>query len=460
MNPHSAPCKHPAKLIGLLILLALALAAAYGPHATGISVQPPDSPDAENPKPPPDAFWRLPLRVQLAQEQTEADGVPANNTATAETLVDFADLTITKKAAQSLVAPGTTFTFSLVVKNKSAFAVDVTVTDDLPAELTLVNCAATGNGLCGGSASSVGVSFSQFAGGSSEAVLLTVRVSPSATEGTLITNTASVSSPVLDPDTSNNSSTASVTVTTVPILQKSNGLIAFERTFFPIIQETSGIYTVKPDLTDEKLFPGVPINSQAGKPEWSPDGSRLAFQIFDHSSGLNEIKVINSDGTGLAKLVDNVSERNRGITWSPNGSQIAYIGSGGPSEDTLYTIHIANADGSGSYRLPGSPTSLWAVDWSPDGTKFVYSNAEEIFVINTDGTGKQQLTTQQATQNGSTADFDPRWSPDGTKILFTRYLSTIAGTTHLMNADGSNVRKLFNFEAYAPRWSPTGAPSC
>ena len=204
------------------------------------------------------------------------------------------------------------------------------------------------------------------------------------------------------------------------------------------------------------MFPGIPINSGAGTPEWSPDGTKLAFQIFNDSSRLNEIKVINADGTGLVNIVNNVSERNRTLTWSPNGSQIAYIGAGGPSEDTLHTIHIANADGSGSYRLPGSPTFLWAVDWSPDGTRFVYSNATEIFVINADGTGKQQLTTVQQTQNGSTADYDPRWSPDGTKILFTRYKGTVFGSTHLMNADGSNLRKLFNFDSYSPYWSPDG----
>jgi uncharacterized repeat protein (TIGR01451 family) len=378
---------------------------------------------------------------------------PANNTATAETLVDNADLSITKKAAQSLVAPGSTFTYSLLVKNKSAVPADVIVTDNLPAGLTLTKCTATGNGACGAGGT---VTFSPLAGGASETVLLTVAVSASATEGTVISNTASVNSPIPDPDTSNNSSTASVTVAALPVLQKSNGRIAFDRFVTAFGQPPSGIYTAKADLTDEKLFPGIPTNSNAGNPEWSPDGSKLAFQIFNDSTRLNEIKVINADGTGLLKVAEDVSALNRGFTWSPNGSQIAYIGSGGPSEDTLDTIHIANSDGSGSYRLPGSPASLWAVDWSPDGTKFVFSNAHELFVINTDGTGKQQLTTVQQTQDGSTADYDPRWSPDGTKILFQRYRNSFSATTYVMNADGSNQRKLFNFDSYTPDWSPDG----
>jgi len=374
---------------------------------------------------------------------------PANNTATAETLVDNADLSITKKAAQSLVAPGGTFTFSLLVKNKGAAPADVIVTDNLPPSLTLTNCVATGNGACGVGGN---VTFSQLAGGASETVLLTVAVSASATEGTVISNTASVSSPIPDPDTSNNSSTASVTVAALPILQKSNGLIAFERSFFPSIQDPSGIYTAKSDLTDEKLFPGIATNSGAGKPEWSPDGSRLAFQRNNFiNTDANGIFIINADGSGLLKVTDKAWFNNRGITWSPNGSQIAFISVDGPQ-----AIHIANADGSGSYGLPGSPTSLWAVDWSPDGRKFVYSNAEELFVINTDGTGKQQLTTVQQTESGTTADFDPRWSPDGTKILFTRYRNSVFASTWVMNADGSKQRKLFNFDSYSPYWSPDG----
>src|SRR5699024_9498272 len=141
---------------------------------------------------------------------------------------------------------GSTLTFSLAVNNKSAVPTDVTVTDNFPAALTLINCTATGNGVCGGSASNVSVSFSPLAAGASDTVLLTARVSPSASEGAVISNTASVSSPVLDPDTSNNSSTASVTVAAVPILPKANGIIAFDREFFPSAQEPSGVYTVKP----------------------------------------------------------------------------------------------------------------------------------------------------------------------------------------------------------------------
>src|SRR4030095_13021020 len=83
-------------------------------------------------------------------------------------------------------------------------------------------------------------------------------------------------------------------------------------------------------------------------------------------------------------------------------------------------VYIANADGSGSSPLPNSPTFLTSVDWSPDGTKFVYATETEIFVMNVDATQQTRLTTSQQTPDGFTHDTNPRWSPDGTKILFTR----------------------------------------
>jgi uncharacterized repeat protein (TIGR01451 family) len=388
---------------------------------------------------------------------TEADAFPANNTATAETLVDFADLSITKKAAQNLVAPGGTLTYSLIVKNKSGIAAPATVTDNLPANTSFIKCAATGNGVCGGSGNNVSVTFPELAVGASEAIVLTVSVSGSASEGAFITNTASVSSPVPDSNTLDNSSPYIVTVSAVPLQPKANGLIAFEsdRQFTPNPQP-DGIYTIKPDGTDEKLFPGIPSTAQ--QPEWSPNGTQLAFQAvnFGGNSPVNEINVINADGTGLVKIANNTSNFNRHVTWSPSGDQIAYIGnSPSNNNDGIRAVHIANADGSGFYRLPGSPTFLSSVDWSPDGRKFVYADDREIFVMNADATNQTKITTITQTLDGPTTDLDPRWSPDGTKILLTRVTNNTSGI-YVMNADGSNLRKLFNFRAGSPSWSPDG----
>jgi uncharacterized repeat protein (TIGR01451 family) len=386
---------------------------------------------------------------------TENDVFTANNTATVETLVNFADLSITKKAAHNLVAPGGTVTYSLIVKNKSGIPALVTVTDNLPAGTTFIKCSTTGNGACSANGNTVTATFSELAVGASEVVLLTVGVSGSATEGTFITNTASVSSTVPDTDTLNNSSPSIVVVSAVTVSQKSNGLIAFRSNRNSATPEPSGIYTVKPDGTDEKLFSQIPSDAQT--PEWSPDGTKLAFHVTRFVGCLlkpSEISIINADGTGLLQVANNASSPN--LTWSPSGDQIAYIGNS-PSVNVegINAVHIANTDGSGFYRLPGSPSGLYSVDWSPDGMKFVYSTGREIFVMNADATNQTQLTTMQQTPDGETRDINPRWSPDGTKILLTRFTNSFSGTYRL-NAAGSNLRRLFNFSSGTPVWSPDG----
>jgi uncharacterized repeat protein (TIGR01451 family) len=386
---------------------------------------------------------------------TENDPVTSNNTASAETLVDFANLSVLKKAAHNLVAPGTNLTYTINVKHLSGIATpSVTVSDSLPSSLSLVRCAATGGGVCGGTGNNVVVTFPSLAVAASEAITLTASVSGSATPGTVIANTASVNSSLADPDTQNNTSTASATVTTTPIIRRSNGRIAFaaDRAFTPV-SEPSGIYTIEPDATGESLFPNIPLN--AFRPSWSPDGTRLAFHFSNGS--VNEVSVINADGTGLLKIAENISSFNQRITWSPGGAHAAFIGEGdGQHPETFRAVVIANTDGSGSYRLPNSPTLLTAVDWSPDGSKFVYTTDRELFVMNADGSAQTQFTTIQQTPDGPTTDSHPCWSPDGLKILFTRS-TTNNKDLYVINPNGSGLSRLLNInQAAEGSWSPDG----
>jgi len=77
-----------------------------------------------------------------------------------------------------------------------------------------------------------------------------------------------------------------------------------------------------------------------------------------------------------------------------------------------------------------------------------------IFVINADGTGLYQLTSD------SLSDTFPRWSPDGTKIVFVRAYTKNGDSANVtvMNADGSGMVRLTrdNYDA-TPSWSPDGA---
>ena len=123
-----------------------------------------------------------------------------------------------------------------------------------------------------------------------------------------------------------------------------------------------------------------------------------------------------------------------------------------PQPPELWTV---TADGATESQIATGPEGQYltrSFEWSPDGTKLVFTKAGDIWTSNPDGTGQVNLTSTDGVE-----EFDPHWSPDGTEIVFVR--TTGSGSDLLIvEADGSGVRPLTSDEGYerAPRWSPTG----
>ena len=152
-------------------------------------------------------------RVRAA-DPPDPNGV--NNTATVSVTASnpSADLSLTKSAAPNPVQANTNVTYTVRVTNGGpSNAGSVVVTDTLPAGTTFVSCSTTGGGVCGGSGNNRTVSFASLASGASPTVTLVTKVAAGTANGTVIRNTARVraAGPV-DPNSANNSATASVTV--------------------------------------------------------------------------------------------------------------------------------------------------------------------------------------------------------------------------------------------------------
>jgi Tol biopolymer transport system component len=144
--------------------------------------------------------------------------------------------------------------------------------------------------------------------------------------------------------------------------------------------------TISPDGSDPTtLTTGPPSSGFPGEtelvggepsPQWSPDGSEIAFDLH------NGIYIINADGTGLSRLVATGGQP----AWSPDGTRLLYETFGAPpaSLSRLWSRHIElwiiNADGSDNrllYRYPwpiGENGASWdAHVWSPDGKQIAFS---------------------------------------------------------------------------------------
>ncbi|MGH7488105.1 MAG: hypothetical protein ACREMY_21280, partial [bacterium] len=128
--------------------------------------------------------------------------------------------------------------------------------------------------------------------------------------------------------------------------------------------------------------------------------------------------------------------------WSADGTKIAF--------DNQGAISVMNANGSGRQEITTESFNIQP-DWSPDGTKIVFViGSGDIAVVNTDGSGLVNITNTPGS-----SEQDPSWSPNGSKIAFS---SNRDGNweVYVSNPDGSSPTNLTNNAVSddAADWSP------
>ena len=148
-------------------------------------------------------------------------------------------------------------------------------------------------------------------------------------------------------------------------------------------------------------------------PEFSPDGTRIAF--MSSRSGNGEIWVCDSDGSNPVQLT---SFRGPDVTnprWSPDGGRIAFDSD---AEGKQFDIWVINAIGGKPKRMTTHPANDGNPSWSRDGRWIYFDSAR---------TGEQQVwkipeaggDAIQVTRDGG---FAPLESPDGKFIYYTKAL--------------------------------------
>jgi uncharacterized repeat protein (TIGR01451 family) len=144
----------------------------------------------------------------------------ANDTATdVAIVVSSADLAVTNTAAPNPVAAGGNITYTQVVTNNGPSAADnATLVEAVPANTVFVSIAAPAGWTCmapapGGTGNVVCTTLNML-GSTAANFSMVAKVNAGAANGTVITDTATVSSSVSDPVSSNNSATASTVVGT------------------------------------------------------------------------------------------------------------------------------------------------------------------------------------------------------------------------------------------------------
>jgi Tol biopolymer transport system component len=206
------------------------------------------------------------------------------------------------------------------------------------------------------------------------------------------------------------------------------------------------------DLARSRLFLAGPygghrlLQDAAGEDRelvLSRDGHWLAF--LRSIGGQTDVWIIRPNGAHPRQLTS-TTEPKDGLTWSPDGTQLAFsVCAGGGCRRG---IDIVGVDGHGLRRVAND---AHAPSFSPDGKALVYEadtqswgDPPTIAVKPLDGGAARRIVP---------VGWQPRWSPRGSTILF-RGACGRGGSICIVGADGGKTRALAG--AIDAVWSPDG----
>jgi Tol biopolymer transport system component len=186
----------------------------------------------------------------------------------------------------------------------------------------------------------------------------------------------------------------------------------------------------------------------------TPGNNGLIAFGADDGSGF-EIYTIRSDGTHLRQVTDEVASAFR-PDWSPDGRRITFQLE---RPDGTSDIMIMNAGGGNRRDLtPSGYEELPA--FTPDGHHVVFScdcHPQGVFIMRDDGTDRHRVTTQAFPPE---PDNNAEISPDGQTVTFVRHkVSGEQQALFAVDPDGSDVRRIVPYSlevAIKHDWAPDG----
>jgi dipeptidyl aminopeptidase/acylaminoacyl peptidase len=236
-------------------------------------------------------------------------------------------------------------------------------------------------------------------------------------------------------------------------------------------------------ITGEKPRQYTRGEKSASAPEWSPDGTMVAFLSDREKDGERQVWTMMADG-GEAWPVTTHKGGVGGFRFSPDGKQLLLTATDQPAKDEedrkkvkddtmvidrdikMTHLWLWNIEKKDEKRLTEGDYTVADPQWSPDGTRISYTtrptpkaddaDIDDIWVL-TVATGEK---TKIVGDEGSS--YNARWSPDGKWIAYNgNPVSGVVSIDYLyvMPSAGGPARQLtakFDLSVGTPVWSRDG----
>ncbi|MFO0586022.1 MAG: DPP IV N-terminal domain-containing protein [Polyangiaceae bacterium] len=177
------------------------------------------------------------------------------------------------------------------------------------------------------------------------------------------------------------------------------------------------IFTMARDGSDRKAITQAEPGRVASSPKWSPDGKSIAYSSVKFQDGQQPnitVQLMQADGSGARQVVEGVLP-----DWSPDGKSIAFTAFDF-NQTFAPSLRVVDVAGGASKELTHGENAMMPA-YSPDGATIAFVSdggagaLPDIYLMNADGSNKRRLTKTDA-------DFEtgPAWSADGQTVYFAR----------------------------------------
>ncbi len=178
----------------------------------------------------------------------------------------------------------------------------------------------------------------------------------------------------------------------------------------------------------------------------SPKGERALF------AARGDIFTAPIEKGPTRNLTDSSGAHDKAPSWSPDGSQIAFISDKSGEEE----IYLMPQDGSkpAEQITKGGSAMRYSPEWAPDGKRIAFSDKDgKLYVLTL---ADRKIVEVTDTPRGQIRDYT--WSPRGNFLAFSMVNQNQFSSVFVWSANDGQLRRVTDdyFNSYNPTWDPQG----